>query len=293
MPFGDDLTCTGPEAGNLNPLHFTGKERDAEDTLSGNDYFGARFYSSNSGRFMSPDYAAAGDDPDAVPYADFTNPQSLNLYSLVDNNPLTNTDPDGHDCWDSGATYSINGKGILVVNGNCDWGDYTLTSSDVSHVLDQAQNAVHQVVNYLEAPRTPGCGGSTAAGGALAGGGAGALYGLTGSATGPGVLVIDPVAILTGAVMGGASGWATGMSACMIGGGSGGGGRNRGSGGGDNQRANKAATDAKKEAERRTGKKFTRDQERYFHDQIGKHGGYDGFGYEHMVEIAVDILEGR
>ena len=31
----------------------TGKERDAE---SGNDYFGARYYSSAMGRFMSPDW---------------------------------------------------------------------------------------------------------------------------------------------------------------------------------------------------------------------------------------------
>ena len=31
---------------------FTGKERDTE---SGNDYFGARYYASTMGRFMSPD----------------------------------------------------------------------------------------------------------------------------------------------------------------------------------------------------------------------------------------------
>ncbi|MBN9617470.1 MAG: hypothetical protein BGO25_08230 [Acidobacteriales bacterium 59-55] len=31
---------------------FTGKERDTE---SGLDYFGARYYSSSMGRFMSPD----------------------------------------------------------------------------------------------------------------------------------------------------------------------------------------------------------------------------------------------
>jgi RHS repeat-associated protein len=35
-----------------NPHHFTGKERDTE---SGNDYFGARYYASSMGRFMSPD----------------------------------------------------------------------------------------------------------------------------------------------------------------------------------------------------------------------------------------------
>ena len=44
------------------------------------------------GRFMSPD------DNDNGDYSDPSNPQSWNLYSYVRNNPLTNTDPDGHDC---------------------------------------------------------------------------------------------------------------------------------------------------------------------------------------------------
>jgi hypothetical protein len=35
-----------------------------------------------------------------VPYAHFGNPQSLNLYSYVQNNPTTTGDPDGHCCWD-------------------------------------------------------------------------------------------------------------------------------------------------------------------------------------------------
>ena len=71
--------------------HFTGKERDAE---SGNDYFEARYYSSSMGRFMSPDYS---DAPVAVPFATLSNPQTLNLYSYVGNNPLSITDPFGHN----------------------------------------------------------------------------------------------------------------------------------------------------------------------------------------------------
>jgi RHS repeat-associated protein len=70
--------------------HFTGKERDAE---SGNDYFGARYYGSSMGRFLSPDWAAAAE---AVPYANFASPQTLNLYAYVGNNPISRVDPDGH-----------------------------------------------------------------------------------------------------------------------------------------------------------------------------------------------------
>jgi RHS repeat-associated protein len=70
--------------------HFTGKERDAE---SGNDYFEARYYSSAMGRFLSPDWSAK-EEP--VPYAKMDDPQSLNLYAYVRNNPLTRVDADGH-----------------------------------------------------------------------------------------------------------------------------------------------------------------------------------------------------
>jgi RHS repeat-associated protein len=89
---------------------YTGKERDTE---SGNDYFGARYYASSMGRFMSP-------DPSQLVYADQTNPQSLNLYSYVRNNPLVFTDPTGlwlqlqcnpSETWDdktSTLTYSAN-----------------------------------------------------------------------------------------------------------------------------------------------------------------------------------------
>jgi RHS repeat-associated protein len=69
---------------------YPGKERDTE---SGNDYFGARYYASSMGRFMSPDWSKT---PQGVPYADLTNPQSLNLYQYMRNNPLGGVDKDGH-----------------------------------------------------------------------------------------------------------------------------------------------------------------------------------------------------
>lgn len=82
---------------------FTGKERDAETGL---DYFLARYYSGAQGRFLSPDEFKGGPDdaltgldvtpPGPLPYADITNPQSLNKYTYTYNNPLRYTDPDGH-----------------------------------------------------------------------------------------------------------------------------------------------------------------------------------------------------
>ena len=62
---------------------------------TGLDYFGARYFSGAQGRFTTPDWS---EKPQPVPYADLSNPQSLNLYAYVRNNPLTNRDPDGHWC---------------------------------------------------------------------------------------------------------------------------------------------------------------------------------------------------
>lgn len=83
LPFGDELSPSGtcPDA---TEQHYTGKERDSE---SGNDYFEARYYSSAMGRFISPDDLGGH----------LEDPQTLNKYSYVANNPLTRTDPTGLD----------------------------------------------------------------------------------------------------------------------------------------------------------------------------------------------------
>src|SRR4030095_3281496 len=84
---------------------FTGKQRDSETRL---DYFGARYYSAAQGRFLSPDRSEI---PRPLPYADLQQPQSLNLYGYVGNNPLIRSDADGH-CWPwctAGAGAAIGG----------------------------------------------------------------------------------------------------------------------------------------------------------------------------------------
>jgi len=95
---GFEVAISSTSLGISNPLYdghvrsrCTGKERDTE---SGLDYFGARYYGSSMGRFMSPDWSAKYEP---VPYAKLDNPQSLNLYAYVLNNPLSNRDEDGHE----------------------------------------------------------------------------------------------------------------------------------------------------------------------------------------------------
>jgi len=70
----------------MTAYHFTGKERDSE---SGLDNFGARYDASSMGRFMTPDPLGGH----------LTDPQTLNKYAYVRNNPVTLTDPTGLDIW--------------------------------------------------------------------------------------------------------------------------------------------------------------------------------------------------
>jgi RHS repeat-associated protein len=88
-PFGGERSVTSSCA--QNNYKFEGKERDVE---TGNDDFDARSYNNRFGRFLSADWSAY---PEPVPYADLTNPQTLNLYSMVQNDPESFTDLDGHE----------------------------------------------------------------------------------------------------------------------------------------------------------------------------------------------------
>jgi RHS repeat-associated protein len=118
LPFGSRLIsipatdCTPdqdcyPADMTGTPLHFTGKQRDTE---SGLDYFGARYYSSTSGRFISPDWSTK---EEAVPYAKLGDPQTLNLYAYVGNNPLTSIDIDGHRSLAAGSPQGCAGNGSV------------------------------------------------------------------------------------------------------------------------------------------------------------------------------------
>ena len=85
LPFGEEWT----EDASLTPdvRLFTGKERDYETGL---DYFGARYYRAEIGRFTTI-------DPALNVKGSLTDPQKWNRYAYVLNNPLKFVDRDGRE----------------------------------------------------------------------------------------------------------------------------------------------------------------------------------------------------
>jgi len=91
LPFGEQISSTIGNRGSIagyvpndsTRQKFTGYERDTE---SGLDFAEARYCSSTYGRFTSPDSV----------FGSPANPQTLNLYVYVSNNPLALVDPTGH-----------------------------------------------------------------------------------------------------------------------------------------------------------------------------------------------------
>ena len=94
MPFGQELGAgVGGRTNGMGFIvadgvrqKFTQKERDNETGL---DYFGARYFASTQGRFISVDPLGSS--------AIVSDPQSFNRYIYVLNNPLRFVDPDGMD----------------------------------------------------------------------------------------------------------------------------------------------------------------------------------------------------
>jgi RHS repeat-associated protein len=107
-PFGGERDVT---ASCTQSYKFEGKERDSETQ---NDDFGARYYSWRVGRWLSADWSAV---PAPVPYANLTNPQTLNLYAMVSDNPETFADLDGHcpECLDEVEEVAESPEGQEVI----------------------------------------------------------------------------------------------------------------------------------------------------------------------------------
>ena len=122
---------------------------------TGLDYFGARYFSSSLGRFTSP-------DPIWVTPDRMLDPQRLNLYSYVRNNPLKYNDPSGMelqmgDCGDysmdecfellkSGLSPEDRGA-VSLIDNNCSKGAHCVSikegyksTSENFQVLQKAVN---------------------------------------------------------------------------------------------------------------------------------------------------------
>jgi len=137
-PYGGERAYTSTCSQNYK---FEGKERDSE---TGNDDFGARYYSNRFGRWLSSDWSSV---PAPVPYANLINPQTLNLYAMVADDPESFADLDGHT---STQEYQLanSGGGIWgdAVGGsdfwvNDDTGDVAVTlDSNPPPATPQAQS---------------------------------------------------------------------------------------------------------------------------------------------------------
>jgi RHS repeat-associated protein len=114
LPFGEDFA----ESGLQEKHHFTSYERDGE---TGTDYAVNRQYSNGLGRFMRS-------DPDTKS-CDFNNPQSLDRYVYVRNDPINKADPLGlNECSAGQVWWEPPGGGIAVclcTETYCEW-DYRL-----------------------------------------------------------------------------------------------------------------------------------------------------------------------
>ena len=113
-PHGQMVLETAPVGSYINSKKFTGYER---NWATGLDYAMARTFQHTRGRFTSP-------DPLSVGAADMTNPQSLNRYTYVENDPINAVDPTGlllavlceadSSYSDATGNYTIAGRCYLV-----------------------------------------------------------------------------------------------------------------------------------------------------------------------------------
>lgn len=145
LPFGEELYVGRSNYGGSNDVkqRFASKERDEETGL---DYVGARYYASTHGRFT-------GVDPAMIKVKTLVNPQDLNRYAYVANNPLAYVDPNGREKVEIIIrTYipypAIQYPPTVVFNGNTD---------DNGHRLKGREGyKTEQRVSFETDPRKPG-----------------------------------------------------------------------------------------------------------------------------------------
>jgi RHS repeat-associated protein len=127
-PFGEELFAgveirsgSNGYSGDSVRQKFTGHERDE----TGLDFAQARYFASLQGRFTSPDSVSG----------ELSNPQTLNLYAYVQNNPLAFVDPTGHMAIATGvdpltSTHTDRFGNVVAVYNDGDFGVYLHESLD-------------------------------------------------------------------------------------------------------------------------------------------------------------------
>ena len=132
-PYGTTLSSAGTGS---SVFQFTGEQRDTATNLT---YLRARYLASYLNQWIQPDMI--------VP--DWRNPQALNRYSYVNNNPVNFTDPSGHcsddpnvdddECW---KTYA---KVVDALGGANNW---AMTRDPKAQALLKAWET-HQLLELL------------------------------------------------------------------------------------------------------------------------------------------------
>jgi len=147
-PFGEEFSAGGSKG---NSKRFVGKEKDSETGLN---YFGARYLSGPSGRFLAPDPVRAvnalnGQVNDSL----LAEPQRENVYTYAINNSYRYFDPDGKQVYLVSRRLAIIGVGrggvhtyILILpdkpadfNGEKEW---TLSAFSKNGKLESEKNWV-------------------------------------------------------------------------------------------------------------------------------------------------------
>jgi RHS repeat-associated protein len=145
MPFGEEVA---PPVPPQEKRLFTGKERDHETGL---DYFGARYYRADIGRFTTVDPAMTIEE-------NLVDPQRWNRYGHAKNNPLRWIDPDGRAVFSSAvalrqAAAKVMGDPGLqptkdndgnVVRTYCNFGVQGILREGGDHTLDKMNAAAIQ-----------------------------------------------------------------------------------------------------------------------------------------------------
>jgi RHS repeat-associated protein len=134
-PFGDSQTQTTSGGSDTDANHFAMLDYDSE---SNTDHAEFRQYSPTEGRWLAP-------DPYRGSY-DFTNPQSFNRYEYAMNNPLSNIDPSGRDCYG----VDENGSAFFMNSGDCPDGSDGIWVPDgaTPYVNDQTSDLIDYCLGW-------------------------------------------------------------------------------------------------------------------------------------------------